>query len=759
MRIFGILFCLVLLGLTGYSAIAYKAPRIEADIQHRATQALAEIGADEIGVSVQGRHVRLEGSDVDGALRERALAAVAALPGVLGPTDALDVMADVSPYRLDAQKDAGGGVTIEGLAPDEASKEAIEADARALFGEAAAIDIGLADGAPEGDWRAVAGSVFDALATLHRGRISIEDSAISLEGEVASEDDLAAIDLFAEAVPEGFLWTQAVDLERQRVEPYTFLVVRQPGEGFRLSGFAPDDATRQDLVAEAELIAEAAGGGLPVVADIELADGMPDEEWPSLVKAGIGAMRDMESGRFEVIGNDVAFSSDAASADGGDDVTATQRAGLDAAALPDTGDGADSEAGPDGRAVSSTSASLTIDKVEDEVWSVRGVVPDQAAEERIVVAIKTHAGVQELEADLERAGGVADEEWLRFAADRLKSLDEVRAGRLSIEAFDAHLIGVVETPEDIEPVRAELAVIDDAMTVDLQPVDPRPLAVLDLDMSPEDGVELAGALPAGLSADEALAALGIRTHDGELAENGRGEAEAWRRELGGLGVLLPKFERLTLSLDGGGARIDGVLDTRADAEGIRTGLEDLFGDGREAEIDLAVSGAVHDDGAERTDPLTGEKQVHRRGFWLPAVAFDADAESCRQRSVEILAEEKINFGRGEAELDERAEPVLNRLAAIAIACLEQAGLELEIGGHTDSRGARSMNEELSQARADAVREALTDRGVAGRSLVAIGYGDALPIADNATDEGRAANRRITFEWRAAGAGAASAAEG
>ena len=50
-------------------------------------------------------------------------------------------------------------------------------------------------------------------------------------------------------------------------------------------------------------------------------------------------------------------------------------------------------------------------------------------------------------------------------------------------------------------------------------------------------------------------------------------------------------------------------------------------------------------------------------------------------------------------------------------------------------------------RADAVARALTARGVGGEALIAIGYGDVSPIADNATADGRAANRRITFEWR------------
>jgi OOP family OmpA-OmpF porin len=125
----------------------------------------------------------------------------------------------------------------------------------------------------------------------------------------------------------------------------------------------------------------------------------------------------------------------------------------------------------------------------------------------------------------------------------------------------------------------------------------------------------------------------------------------------------------------------------------------------------------------------------------------------------MLANDEITFGRGQGDLDARATTILNALAALALACLDQTDLALEIGGHTDSRGGAQMNRELSQARADAVLDALAARGVDARALIAVGYGDKQPIADNATDEGRAANRRISFEWKASADGRRAEAEG
>jgi|GEM_PF-6331988 len=66
---------------------------------------------------------------------------------------------------------------------------------------------------------------------------------------------------------------------------------------------------------------------------------------------------------------------------------------------------------------------------------------------------------------------------------------------------------------------------------------------------------------------------------------------------------------------------------------------------------------------------------------------------------------------------------------------------LEITGHTDNIGVEEYNLALSQRRADAVKNYFIAHGIAEQSLVAQGYGSSLPIADNATAEGRQHNRR------------------
>ena len=71
-------------------------------------------------------------------------------------------------------------------------------------------------------------------------------------------------------------------------------------------------------------------------------------------------------------------------------------------------------------------------------------------------------------------------------------------------------------------------------------------------------------------------------------------------------------------------------------------------------------------------------------------------------------------------------------------------VEVEIAGHTDSKGGDDYNMNLSQGRAEAVVNYLIENGIEGLRLVAKGYGETVPLQSNETDKGRAFNRRVEF---------------
>ena len=110
-------------------------------------------------------------------------------------------------------------------------------------------------------------------------------------------------------------------------------------------------------------------------------------------------------------------------------------------------------------------------------------------------------------------------------------------------------------------------------------------------------------------------------------------------------------------------------------------------------------------------------------------------------SVDLNAVEPVLFDNDSAVVKADQAAILDELADILATC---EGTTFEIAGHTDSNASDSYNLALSQARVDAIRAALVARGINADRLISQGYGEARPIADNATAEGRAANRRVEF---------------
>ena len=116
---------------------------------------------------------------------------------------------------------------------------------------------------------------------------------------------------------------------------------------------------------------------------------------------------------------------------------------------------------------------------------------------------------------------------------------------------------------------------------------------------------------------------------------------------------------------------------------------------------------------------------------------------CIRDSDKLIDEvrERVVFASGDSELTPDAKQTLDKVAA---QISDFSDLLVEIEGHTDNVGRASVNEQLSQNRANAVRNYLTQSAVDSSRLIAVGYGHRRPIDDNDTAEGRQANRRVHF---------------
>ena len=154
----------------------------------------------------------------------------------------------------------------------------------------------------------------------------------------------------------------------------------------------------------------------------------------------------------------------------------------------------------------------------------------------------------------------------------------------------------------------------------------------------------------------------------------------------------------------------------ASAEISRLLIEKL-GQGADFEINVTY--------VEELDPIAG----------LPT------PEECIDQIKIVTENRKITFDPGSADLTAATQPVVDDIAEILQKC---GDLRIRVAGYTDSQGREVMNQQLSQDRANAVLTALRARRVPVSTFEAIGYGEENPIADNDTEEGRVANRRIEF---------------
>jgi outer membrane protein OmpA-like peptidoglycan-associated protein len=103
--------------------------------------------------------------------------------------------------------------------------------------------------------------------------------------------------------------------------------------------------------------------------------------------------------------------------------------------------------------------------------------------------------------------------------------------------------------------------------------------------------------------------------------------------------------------------------------------------------------------------------------------------------------DRLLFDTNSAILQPSSREQLTNIASILRAF---PNVHVKIGGYTDNTGEPTANQTLSQQRADTVRQQLIDMGVSADRLEAQGYGEQYPVADNATEEGRQKNRRISL---------------
>jgi outer membrane protein OmpA-like peptidoglycan-associated protein len=145
----------------------------------------------------------------------------------------------------------------------------------------------------------------------------------------------------------------------------------------------------------------------------------------------------------------------------------------------------------------------------------------------------------------------------------------------------------------------------------------------------------------------------------------------------------------------------------------------------------------------KSDQLASEKQARldadNRAAKAQADLAALAAVKEEERGLVITLSGSVLFASNKSELLPAAQDRLNHVADALLATKER---KLTVEGYTDSQGSYNFNKELSQRRAEAVRSYLISRGYPGELIIANGIGEDSPVADNASAEGRANNRRV-----------------
>jgi OmpA-OmpF porin, OOP family len=216
--------------------------------------------------------------------------------------------------------------------------------------------------------------------------------------------------------------------------------------------------------------------------------------------------------------------------------------------------------------------------------------------------------------------------------------------------------------------------------------------------------------------DALKSALGAANISGDLTVDANTADAGW---LAGMAAFLPKLKAKgsNIDFDGNNITLGGAI---ADTD--KAGLSDA--------LRAAFTGFNFNGLSESLPDASVALSALTDGGFTPQELMDA---------LNIMG---IQFDTGKATIKKDSQAILEKAAAAIKKAPE--GTKLEVGGHTDNVGQPESNMKLSDARANAVRTRLIELGVSADVLVAKGYGDTKPSADNATDEGRAKNRRMQF---------------
>jgi len=457
------------------------------------------------------------------------------------------------------------------------------------------------------------------------------------------------------------------------------------------------------------------------VADfLETADYAPPKDWAAAVAFGIDAITSLERAKVSI--QDTAVSISAAA------TSPSEKSSLESRFA---------RSAPDGVTVSLDITAprpflspFTLRLVSDADGTARFdacVADTPESQDRIIAAARTIGVTGQITCPL--ALGAPNTDWGDTSVAAITALAGLPAGAVTLSDTTLSLDGALGTsPEDFDAAKSQLqsqisALYEVKSFLPLPPKEGDAEAALTFTAtrSPEGNVRIRGNLGSELAETAARsfadAAFGAENHSLSV-DLVPSTPENWsKRIFAGLeGLSLLQF---------------GALEVEEESFVLR-------GSSGDPEIKEKITGLISA-AMEDVGPFSLEVTYDEV---LDPLASLLPGEVCVANIADILSTQKISFEPGSTTIDAGGNDTLDAIAGVIQSC--KPDVVMEIGGHTDSQGSEQLNQRISQERAFAVRVALIDRRVSPSVLNVVGYGESTPIADNATEEGREANRRIEF---------------
>lgn len=690
--------------LVALIAVVVRSGSIGRDLAGEVNAHLAAKGQGWATAGASARDITIRGTAPTPESQQAAMRLARAVTGVHSVADRTSLLPIASPYVWNARR-TGRKVTLSGSVPSEGFRVSLLAAARRALPQAEILDEMVpARGAPGAFNPAVAFALL-RLADLGEGGVSLTDSTLVVRGVARDAQAYAAAIKAMQGDVPPTIALGPVDIQPARADPFVWSA-NFDGSSVVLAGFVPNDVVRESLVATVK----ATLPDVPVDDRAAIASGDPSG-FEEAATFAITMLDRLKQGGVTLDGLKLDVAGEAKSVDDYEAILT----GL-GGSLPDGMQVVDTEITPAAVAGYFWKAERADGRVV-----LSGYVPSPQSRNAVTALAQSLFAGDAIDQRMRVAGGEPRMDWLGGIKFALAQLARLSHG--SVELGDkTYAIAGEATSSDAYVVLADV----NGQTL------PASLALKKAEIVPPR------AAPYRFAAERQGTGIVL---SGDVA------SEMERQKI--LAAAHRKFG--TAAVDDRLSYASGAPDGFSTAAQTVVQVLSRLSGGRATIVDDAVTVSGNTYYPAAMDMIAQElKSGLPDGFTLAAdgLASRQDdqpvtADQCRDLMQSVLKVGGIAFDGGKSELTEDSEGILDRASAVIARCPE-AGVE--VGAHSDSDGSTSRNHDLTQARAETIVEYLVSAGVKRERLTAVGYGETKPIADNATAEGKAANRRIEFAF-------------